>query len=281
VLARYTTVNNSANAQRSDTLLATVETGSSYAIDAGMYRARQAEGAGPYAAFSPVQATYYIPRDEPVTEPYWFVVQVANAFQSSPATVASDEYLVFTQSAPGGAWVNTDEPYLLPSASAPQVAVGADGLATAVSAGATAVAVAPGQLPAVTAASLDAAGAGQAITGPGNLADQADQRRWHGEVPGGQVTDAHSPAPGADGRAFALLTAGGGALVFYTDAAQVTITPPAGSALQLTVPGYYTPSQSLSRAGLSYLEQFAAYDPPAGTGNPRIVADYSGITGKN
>jgi hypothetical protein len=33
---------------------------------------------------------------------------------------------------------------------------------------------------------------------------------------------------------------------------------------------------------VSYLEQFAAYDPPASAGGtPRVVADYSGITGKN
>ena len=61
----------------------------------------------------------------------------------------------------------------------------------------------------------------------------------------------------------------------------MTITPPAGSTLQLTVPGFYSPTQALSEAGLSYLEQFAAYDPPAGGGTPRVVADYSGITGKN
>ena len=31
---------------------------------------------------------------------------------------------------------------------------------------------------------------------------------------------------------------------------------------------------------MSYLEQFAAYDPPAAAGGaPRVVADYSAITG--
>ena len=98
---------------------------------------------------------------------------------------------------------------------------------------------------------------------------------------GGTVTDTHAAAAGADGQEFALLTTDGGALVFYTDAAEVTITPPAGSVLRLTVPGFYSPSQALSQARVSYLEQFAAYDPPAGGGAPRVVADYSGITGKN
>ena len=193
VLSRYTTTNNSANAQRSDAMLARVESGSSYAIDAGLYQEQLADGTH-YPAFGPVQATYYIPRDEPAGRgPRWFVVQVANAFQSSPATVTSDEYLLFTQSAPGGAWQDTIEPYLLASASAPQVAVGSDGLATAVSPDSAAVAVAPSQLPAATASSLDAAVAGQAaVAVPGNLADRSDQKRWQAEVPGGTVTDAHA-----------------------------------------------------------------------------------------
>jgi hypothetical protein len=281
VLAGYTTDNNDANAAHSDALLATVETGSSYAVDAGLYQAQQATGAAPFPAFSPLQATYYLPGDEPATGPRWFVVQVANAFNSSPEKVSSTEYVLFTQSAPGTPWLDAIEPYLLSGAGAPQVTVGSDGLATAVSPGDSTDAVAPGQLSAATAAALDAATGQAAITAPGNLADRADQRLAQQETPGGTVTDTHTPAPGTEGQEFALLTNGGGALVFYNDAAELTITPPAGSLLHLTVPGLYSASQSLSRAGLSYLEQFAAYDPPAGHGGPRIVADYSGITGKN
>ena len=75
--------------------------------------------------------------------------------------------------------------------------------------------------------------------------------------------------------------AGGGALVFFTDAADLTVTPPAGSVLHVTLPGFYSASQSLTRVGLTYLEQFAAYDPPSGSGAPRVVGDYSAITGTN
>ena len=282
VLAAYTTANNSANAQRSDATLATVETGSSEAIDAGLYQEQQASGTAPYPAFGPAQATYYLPRNEPAGGPRWFVVQVANAFTAKPEKVTSSEYLLFTQSAAGGAWQDTIEPYLLSGASAPQVEVGADGLATAVSPDAATVAVMPSQLPAATATALDGTGTGQAtVANPGNLADLADQKFWQGKVSGGTVTDAHTAAAGADGQEFALLTADGGALVFYTDAAELTITPPAGSLLRLTVPGFYSPAQPVNQATLSYLEQFAAYDPPAGGGAPSIVADYSGITGKN
>jgi len=282
VLASYTTVNNGANAQPSATLLASVESGSSYAIDAGLYRRQQAAGTAPYPAFGPARATYYIPRDEPAGGPRWFVVQVANAFNSNPDKVTSNEYLLFTQSAPGGAWQDTIEPYLLPGTDAPRIALGADGLATAVSPDATSVAVAPSQLPAATAAGLNGTGggAGQAIADPGNLADRGDQRFWQGKIAGGTVTDTLTPAPGADGQEFALLTSDGGALAFYTDAAAVTITPPSGSALHLDIPGFYSPDQPLPRAGVSYLDQFAAYDPPAGGGAPRVVGDYSAITGK-
>jgi hypothetical protein len=287
VLAAYTTVNNSANAQHSDSLLTTVESGSSYAVDAALYQIARAAGSAPYPAFGPLQATYYLPRDEPAAGPRWFVVQVVNAFFSSPKKVASTEYLLFRQSVPGGAWRDAIEPYLLPGASAPQIAVGSDGLATAVSPAAASVAVAPGQLAAATAESLDGTGLDgtgsghAAIADPGNLADQGDQRFWRGKVSGGEVTDTHAPGQGAEGHEFALLTSGGGALVFYNDTASLTITPPAGSKLHLTVPGFYSPGQALSQAGMSYVEQFAAYDPPAGTGTLRIVADYSGITGKN
>jgi hypothetical protein len=286
VVAAYTTVNNDANAQRSDTMLASVESGSSYAIDAGLYQEQQAAGTAPFPAFDPVQATYYIPRDEPAGGPRWFVAQVANAFDSNQRKVTSSEYLLFTQSALGGAWQDTIEPYLLAGVSAPRIAVGADGLATATGPDAASVAVAPSQLPAATAASLDGTGTGTgtgtgAVADPGNLADLADQKFWQGKIPGGTVTDTHTAAAGADGQEFALLTGDGGALVFYTDAAQLTITPPAGSTLRLTIPGFYSSSQALSQAGVSYLEQFAAYDPPAGDGAPRVVADYSGITGND
>ena len=227
VLSAYTTANNSANARRSATTLATVETGGSYAIDAGLYTVQAADGAAPYAAFAPVTSTYYIPRAEPAGGPRWFAVQVSNAFTADPGKVTSTEYLLFTQAASGGAWRNAVEPYLLARADAPQVAVDGDGLATAVSATATSLAVAPGKLAERTAAAIDGTGAGVTVADPGALADRSDQAFWRGKLPSATVTDQHAAATGATGQAFALLTTNGGALVFYTDAAEVAITPPA------------------------------------------------------
>jgi hypothetical protein len=274
-------VNNGANAERSDSELARVETGGSYAIDAGLYTIQRADGLATYPAFAPLTATYYIPQAEPADGPRWFVAQVANAFSAEPKQVASTEYLLFTQSAPGGAWRNAIEPYLLPGADAPQIAIGANGLATAVSVTATSLATAPGKLAGLTAASLDGTGSDVRIPDPGALADRAGQKSWQAKLPTAAITDTDAPAMGTAGQTFALRTANGGALVFYTDSAELTITPAAGSKLHLSVPGLYSPAEALPNAGLTYLDQFVAYDPPPSFGPPTVIAEYSGLTGKN
>ena len=80
---------------------------------------------------------------------------------------------------------------------------------------------------------------------------------------------------------FGLRTADGGALLFYTDAAELTLAPPPGNVLRLTIPGFYSSGQALSRAGIGYLEQFATYVPAHGGTGLRVIADYSGITSRN
>jgi hypothetical protein len=101
-----------------------------------------------------------------------------------------------------------------------------------------------------------------------------DRAFWQGKLPASSVTDAHTPS----GPVYGLRTTDGGALLFYADAAELTLTAPAGEAMHLTVPGFYSPSQALTRAGIGYQEQFATYDPPSGGSGLRVVADYSGIT---
>ena len=278
VLANYTTANNAANAQRSDSVLAAIETGSSYAVDAGLYRLQQAENAATYPAFGPQRAQYYIPRE--TAYPRWFVVQVANAELAAPAKITGTEYLLFTQTGPGAPWKNAVEPYLLAGAATPSVALGAGGLAAPVTA-ATALAVPAGQIAHVTASSLDGTamngtvmnGAAQ-LPNPGNLADVMDRAFWQGKLPASTITDAHTPS----GPVYGLRTTDGGALLFYADAAELTLTAPAGEAMHLTIPGFYSPSQAVTRAGVGYQEQFATYDPPSGGSGLRVVADCSGIT---
>ncbi|HLH83198.1 MAG TPA: hypothetical protein VKV38_08035 [Trebonia sp.] len=281
VVAGYTAVNNEANARRSAALLATVETGSSYAIDAGIYRVQRAENAAPYPAFGPRRALYFIPR-QPAAYPHWFAVQVSNASLASPGQVTGTEYLVFTQAAAGAPWKNAIEPYLVAGASAPQVALGG-GFATAVSAQDASLAVPPARIAQLTAASLDGSAPGGTagpVAVPANLADRLDQAFWRSKVPAATVTDQHAAAPG--GQVFGLATADGGALLFYTGAAELTLVPPQGEAIRLSIPGFYSPARALSRAGVGYLEQFAAYVPPRGrAARPRVVADYSGITSGN
>jgi hypothetical protein len=269
VLAAYTAANNAANAERSDTTLATIETGSSYAVDAGIYRVQQAQNAAPFPAFAPRRAQYYIPRE--TAYPRWFAVQVTNARLASPKMVYGTEYLLFTQAAPGAPWKNAVEPYLLSGTTAPSVALGADGLATPVTA-ATPLSIPSGKIAQVTASSLDGTGP---VADPGNLSDLTDRGFWQRKLPTSSVTDSHAPSAGG---VYGLRTAGGGALLFYTDAAELTLTAPAGEVMHLTVPGYYSPGQALTRAKIGYLEQFAAYDPPPGGSGLRVLADYSGIT---
>jgi len=276
VLAAYTSANNAANAKRSDSLLASIETGSSYAIDAGTYRVQQAEKAAPYPAFGPSRARFYIPAEPAGTYPHWFAVQVVNAGLAAPAKVTGTEYLVFTQAAPGAPWLNAVEPYMLAGAAAPQVALGANGAATPVAPDARSLAVTPAQIGALTAAGLDAAGGQGPPAGPANLADRLDQRFWKQRLPSAAVTDRHAPA--ADGQVFGLRTTDGGALLFYTNTAELTLVPPAGEALHLTIPGFYSPGPALATARIGYLEQLATYVPPRGGSGLRVVADYSGIT---
>jgi len=84
---------------------------------------------------------------------------------------------------------------------------------------------------------------------------------------GGTVTDAHTAAAGPDGQEFALLTAGRRrACLLLTDAAQVTITPPAGSALHLDLPGFYfpRPGPAPGRGGLpGAVRRLRPRPPPA------------------
>jgi len=101
ILTRYWQVNNTANESRSDTLLKTVEAGSSYSMDAGTYQMdRVTDPANrQYPAFTAQNATYYIPRQPAGVYPRWFAARVTYANLAAPRHATGAGYVLFTQAA--------------------------------------------------------------------------------------------------------------------------------------------------------------------------------------
>jgi hypothetical protein len=184
--------------------------------------------------------------------------------------------VLFTQAARNAPWKNDLEPYMLPGTGpGPFIETDSHGYAIAASAAdETGLSVTSAQIQEATAESLDSSSS--TVKNPGNLADLRDEAYFSGKLPAGSTdTDKHSTS----GRVFALETVGGGVLAFYALTAQLTLAPPTGQTFQVTIPGFYSASQTLTSATIGYAEQFAAYIPP-GQASPQILADASGITGR-
>jgi len=278
ILASYWQVNNTANGSRSDTLLKTVEAGSSYSMDVGTYQMdRVTDPANrQYTAFTAENATYYIPRQPTGVYPRWFVARVTYANLAAPQHATGAGYVLFTQAAMNAPWKNVLEPYMLPGTGpGPFIETDSHGYAVAASAPDEAgLSVTSAQVQEATAESLDSSST--MVKNPGNLADLRDEAYFAGKLPAGSTdTDKHS----AWGRVFALKTVGGGVLVFYVLTTQLTLAPPPGQTFEVGIPGFYSSSQTLTSATLEYAEQFAAYIPPD-QASPQILADASGITGR-
>ena len=278
VLATYWQVNNTANESRSDTLLKTVEAGSSYSIDADTYQMdRVIDPANrQYTAFTAENVAYYIPRQPAGVYLRWFAVRITYANLAAPQHATGAGYVLFTQAAKNAPWKNDLEPYMLPGTGpGPFIETDAHGYAIAASASDEAgLSVTPAQIQEATAESLN--GSSATVKNPGNLADLRDKAHFSGKLPAGSTdTDEHT----ASGRIFALKTAGGGVLAFYALTTQLTLAPPPGQPFEIGIPGFYSSSQALTSATLEYAEQFAAYIPPD-QASPQILADASGITGR-
>jgi hypothetical protein len=185
-------------------------------------------------------------------------------------------YVLFTRAAKGAAWKNALEPYLLPGSGPPPfVETDAEGYAieAALTGNDPNLSVPPGQIQEATAASLE--GTADTVKNPGNLADLQDQASFRPRLPDGSAdTDRHY----VSGPVFGLKTAGGGALMFYGLTARLSLAPPPGGTFELGIPGYYSPSQTLTSAAVTYVDQFATYIP-RGPASPRVVADASGVAG--
>ena len=280
VLTNYWRVNNTANQSRSDALLATIEAGSSYTMDAGTYQmSRVTDSAdSQYAPFTASNAIYYIPRQPAGVYPRWFAARITYATLASPQHATGAGYVLFLQDAKDAAWKNVLEPYLLASTGpAPFIETDAQGYAIqAPLTSAAGLTASPAQIPQLTAQSLD--GTSAAVRNPGNLADLRDQAYFQSRLPAGSAdTDRHDTA----GLVFALKTAGGGALVFYHLTARLSLTPPPGQTINLGIPGYYSSSQAISSAAVDYADQFAVYLPAdSAYAAPAVIADASGITGQ-
>ena len=208
--------------------------------------------------------------------PRWFVVRVTYANLAAPQHAIGAGYVLFTQAAKNAPWKNVLEPYLLASTGpGPFIETDAHGYAIAASAPDEAgLSVTSTQVQEATAESLD--GSSTTIKNPGNLADLRDEAYFAGKLPAGSTdTDKHSESGGI----FALKTVGGGVLVFYALAAQLTLASPPGQTFQVDIPGYYSSSQTLTPATVECTEQFATYIPPD-QASPQILADASGITGQ-
>jgi len=287
IVSHYLQANNEANESYSDSLLGTIESGSSYTMDAGSYRFALGESdRTPYVPFQLTGTRYYIPRLPRTDYPRWFVARGSYVTTAGGKNLGS-AYIVFAQDSAGAAWKDVVEPDILPGQSLPQIATDADGYAESVAADDTRLNVAPDKIGEVTAAWLDKLASSTSNSmikdEAGNLTDLKDEVFWRsGEGrPALDATDTHSvPADPV----FALKTTTGGALVFYTTAAQLTLTPPDGGTISaLTIPGYYSQSSSsgLTSATVGYVEQFATYVPGAKHTGCRIVADIASIAFRN
>jgi hypothetical protein len=278
VLATYWQQNNIANKLRSDALLATIEAGGSYQMDTGTYRMERVTDPAnnDYSPFKAEDAVYYIPREPSGVYPHWFVVRVRYAELASPWHATGAGFVLFTQAAKGAAWKNVLEPYLLTgSGPAPFVKTDADGYAIEASLNDNdaQLSVPTGQIQEATAASLE--GAADNVKNPGNLADLRHQASFRPRLPDGSAdVDRHR----ASGSVFGLKTIGGGALMFYGLTARLSLALPPGGTFELSIPGYYSPSQTLSSATVTYVDQFATYIPRS-PASPRVVADASGVAG--
>jgi hypothetical protein len=260
-------------------------------MDAGSYRFTLGQfklglkKPAPYVPFNLTSDMYYIPRLPQTTYPRWLVV--CGSYVTSAGKNLGSAYIVFAQNSPGANWMDVNEPDILPGRTPPQVATGGDGYAQSVTAAGAGLSVSPEKIRQLTTTWLDQVAANPSdkavAANEDNLTDLRDEVYWRSGQVGAALhaSDTHSVPPGP---VFALRTTDGGALLFYTTFARLTLTPPAGTHIsEITIPGYYSPASSagqLTAATVGYVEQFATYVPAVGHGGRQIVADTSSIASR-
>ena len=268
VLASYIAVSNKAGRLRSTSLLASCETGPAGQIDAAGYAADRAThpGASSYQPLTYASPSFYIPRQW--SYPRWFVVEARSQKLAGAAPESGHTYLVFEKQNAAAPWLLV----LKPDSAAEGKPLPRLGPGTG-QAGKLAMPAA--QLAAAEAAYLNG-GTAQPF-GPdkisGELMSMAPADRKHLAAARPSVSDRFTPGTGP---AFAVATADGGALVFFSVTDTLDDRVPSPYRLSIHQPLYS--GTGLTEVRFTHVTQFAAYDPAAGKGKPDVVASDFGIT---
>ena len=281
VLAGWLTANNEANMLRSSNILARIEGGTSFQMDAGGYRWKQAEGSAPSQPITLANPSFSIPAGSGSRYPQWFAVTGQWTRMDGSRAGLDAAVLVFTRASATAPWLEVLEPDLLPGSSRIHVARTAAGQAEQVAAAdAAGLSVAPADIQQLTARYLDGGRGLAGFSMPGNLQDLRDEQYWKaGNLPpGAAVTVTHAVSGNP---VYALRTTDGGAVLLYDLTATMTFSAPPGDSLKIKVPGYLSPDRPVTSATLGYVDQFATYDPPRGsTAGPVVIASAGGIASR-
>jgi hypothetical protein len=283
VLAGWLAANNAANRMRSSSALAKIEGGTSFQIDAGSYRWTRVIDPG-NSRFQPItlaNTSFYIPAT--ARYPMWFAVTGQWTGLDGSRSGLAAAVLVFTRTSAAVPWLEVLEPDLLPASARVHVARTPSGQAELLTPAAAAdLAVPPSAVQQLTARYLDGVAGGLAgLSRPGNLQDLRDAQYWRsGNLPAGSAVSLTHTAAGNP--VFAFRAAGGGAVLFFDLTATMRLSAPPGNLIRVAIPGYYSSSHPVTSATLSYVDQFALYDPPGGTGaDPVVIASIGGIASPN
>lgn len=293
VLSQYDTVNNRSNKLRQDSVLATYEGGSSYQIDAGIYRWTLSNDPSDknYAAVSDTSPQFFIPRQSGY--PVWFAVRSLEVDASTPPKQGY-AYLVFTKASASAPWLEVREPnaFGLPAQPQPQVAT-AGGYATQVSpSDGTGLALAPDKIPAQDVSFLDVDNIPTTAPRPGlpkpkrpkvinfvsgkeGLTDLSDTTFWAKHMPSGSsVLDSHQVTTD---QVYALRTSGGGVLAFYDLTASLTLGAPFAQPFAITIPGFFNGKRQSTSFTLNYVDQLAVYEAAGPVAAPQVLATQAAL----
>lgn len=293
VLSQFAAANNHSNQLRQPSVLASYEGGSSYQIDAGLYRWTRSNDPSNknYSAVSYTDPQFFIPRQSGY--PAWFAVRATELTASTPAKTAQ-AYLVFTKASATASWLQVREPnaFGLPAQAQPQVTTAA-GYATQVDpSDGAGLALAPVKIATQDVSFLDVDNIPKTAPRPGlpipkrpkvinfvngkdSLTDLSDTTFWARHMPrGSSVIDSHQVTTD---QVYALRTSDGGVLAFYDLTASLTMGAPFAQPFAITVPGFFNGARQSTSFTLNYLDQFAVYEPSGPAAIPQVLGTQAAL----